>query len=179
MAKKSQSQAKKQKHRINQGIKAPEVRLVNAEGDMEGVMPLRDALQKAQEAELDLVEMAPQAQPPVCKLMNYGKYLYQQSKQERLHKAKQKKVELKAIRVSMKIEDHDLNIKVERAQKFLEKGNKVKFDMVLRGREKGFVPKAFDRMKDILAKFPEDVKQDQPLKKTPQGITVTLSKIQK
>lgn len=170
---------KKYAHRLNTEITAPEVRLVIKSGENPEIVPIQQALDLAKEMGQDLVEIAPKAQPPVCRIMNYGKYLYMQSKQQRLHKAKQKRVELKTLRISLKIEKHDLETKVKKALKFMEQGHKVKFDMTLRGREKGFVPQAFDKMKEFLTYFPEDIKQDQALKKTPQGLTVTLSKIMK
>ncbi len=167
---------KKYAHRLNTEITASEVRLVIKSGENPEIVPIAEALALAKEMGQDLVEIAAQANPPVCRIMNYGKYLYVQSKQQRLHKAKQKRVELKTLRLSFKIEKHDLETKVKKALKFMDQGHKVKFDMTLRGREKGFVPQAFDKMKEFLAYFPEDVKQDQELKKTPQGMTVTLSK---
>ncbi len=166
----------KHAHRINQEITSEEVRLVTRDGETLGIVPLGEALLKAQEQGLDLVEMAPQAKPPVCKLMNYGKFLYMQSKQQRLHKAKQKKVELKALRLSLKIEKHDLETKLKQANKFLDQGHKVKIDMRLRGREKAFRDQARERMQELVDMFGQDVKADQQLKSTPQGFTVTLAK---
>ena len=169
----------KNTHKINQEINAPEIRLIIENGEIPQIVSIQKALEIAQEKELDLVEISPNATPPVCKLMNYGKYLYTQSKQQRLHKAKQKKVELKTLRFSLKIEKHDLETKVKKAVVFLDQGHKVKFDLTLRGREKAFVSQAFDKMNFFLTHFPEDVKQDQPLKRTPQGLTVTLSRVKK
>jgi translation initiation factor IF-3 len=174
-----QPQTTKKAHRVNQEITAPEIRLVVENGTPPEIITRDAALDLAREKELDLVEIAPQATPPVCRLMNYGKFLYMQSKQQRLHKAKQKKVELKTLRFSLKIEKHDLETKVKKALAFLDQGHKVKFDLTLRGREKAFVPQAFDKMNHFLTHFPDDIKHDQPLKKTPQGLTVTLSKLKK
>lgn len=167
---------KKNVHRINKDISAEQVRLISPEGEPLGILTLTEALGIAQEQELDLVEISPNATPPVCKIMNYGKFLYIQSKQQRIHKAKQKKFDLKTIRLSFKIERHDQEIKMRQAYKFLEAGHKVKLDMRLRGREKAFVSNAFEKMNVILSNLPEDIKIDQDMKKSPQGITLTLAK---
>lgn len=166
----------KTNQRINTNITSPEVRLVDATGKMIGVVDIAEALRQAREASLDLVEIAPDSQPPVCKIMNYGKFLYTQAKQQRLHKAKQKKVELKALRIGFKIESHDLEVKLKQAYKFLEQGHKVKLDMYLRGREKAFANQAALKMQNILSTIPENVRLEQELKKSPQGFSVILAK---
>lgn len=166
----------KTNQRINNNITSPEVRLVDATGTMIGVVSLQEALKQAKEANLDLVEIAPDSKPPVCKVMNYGKFLYTQSKQQRLHKAKQKKVELKALRIGFKIEPHDLEVKLKQTYKFLEQGHKVKLDMYLRGREKAFAEQAGIKMRNILNNLPENIRLEQELKKSPQGFSVILAK---
>lgn len=166
----------KTNQRINNNITSPEVRLVDATGKMIGVVSLQEALKQAKEADLDLVEIAPDGNPSVCKIMNYGKFLYTQSKQQRLHKAKQKKVELKALRIGFKIEPHDLEVKLKQTYKFLDQGHKVKLDMYLRGREKAFADQAAVKMKNILNNLPENIRLEQELKKSPQGFSVILAK---
>jgi translation initiation factor IF-3 len=166
----------KTNQRINNNITSPEVRLVDATGKMVGVVTLIEALRQAREADLDLVEIAPDSKPPVCKVMNYGKFLYTQSKQQRLHKAKQKKVELKALRIGFKIEPHDLEVKLKQTYKFLDQGHKVKLDMYLRGREKAFANQAAAKMQNIIITLPENVRLEQELKKSPQGFSVILAK---
>ncbi|MEY3471016.1 MAG: hypothetical protein RLZZ223_366 [Candidatus Parcubacteria bacterium] len=166
----------KTNQRINTNITSPEVRLVDATGKMIGVVSIDEALRQAREANLDLVEIAPDGKPPVCKVMNYGKFLYTQSKQQRLHKAKQKKVELKALRIGFKIESHDLEVKLKQAYKFLDQGHKVKLDMYLRGREKAFANQAAEKMQNILNNLPENIRLEQELKKSPQGFSVILAK---
>lgn len=165
------------KHRINQQITAPIVRLV-VEGEAPVEISREEALKTAKEQGLDLVEVAAKAKPPVCKLMNYGKFLYMQSKQERLHKAKQKKTETKAIRLSLKIEKHDMEVKAKKINKFLDQGHKVKLDLYLRGREKAFREEGLKKLEIFLALFPEEVYQEQPIKKTPQGFFTLLAKKQ-
>lgn len=169
-------QSSKTNQRINTNITSSEVRLVDATGKMIGVVLLEEALKQAREASLDLVEIAPDSKPPVCKIMNYGKFLYTQSKQQRLHKAKQKKVELKTLRIGFKIEAHDLDVKLKQTYKFLEQGHKVKMDMYLRGREKAFTDQAAIKMKNILNTLPENIRLEQELKKSPQGFSVILAK---
>jgi len=107
------------------------------------------AIQLARERDLDLVEVSPVAQPPICKIMNYGAYQYQQEKKERKQKAKQKRIEIKGIRLGLNIGAHDLEIRKNQALKFFEKGDKVKVELILRGRERAF----FDRARTIMEEF--------------------------
>ncbi len=109
--------------------------MVNTDGEQLGVLPIKEALRIAAEKDLDLVEVAPTAKPPVCKIMDYGKYRYEQSKREREARKRQKIVELKEIRLTPKIEDHDFQVKVKAAAKFLKEGDKVKVSVRFRGRE--------------------------------------------
>jgi len=122
-------------HRINQFIRVDKVRVIGAKGEQLGVMSVRDALIQAAEAKLDLVEVAPNADPPVCKIEDYGKLLYERKKRERAAKKKQKNVELKEVKVRPNVGAHDLEIKMNQSLHFLEAGNKVKISMVFRGRE--------------------------------------------
>ena len=109
--------------------------MVNTDGEQLGIMPIKEALRIAAEKDLDLVEVAPTAKPPVCKIMDYGKYRYEQSKREREARKRQKIVELKEIRLTPKIETHDFQVKVKAAAKFLKEGDKVKVSVRFRGRE--------------------------------------------
>jgi len=122
------------KHRINELIRVPRIRLIGAEGEPAGVVSREEALEAAQEAGLDLVEIAPNADPPVCKVMDYGKFLYQQSKKDRAAKAKQHTITVKGIRLSPKISVHDLETKAGQAVEFLDDGHKVKVFVIFRGR---------------------------------------------
>ena len=124
---------------INEQIRDREVRVIGTNGEQLGVMSARDAQKLADEAELDLIKIAPKAQPPVCKIMNYGKYKFEQSKKEKEAKKKQKVFELKEIRITPNIEQHDFEFKVKNAQKFLEDGNKVKITVRFRGREMNYL----------------------------------------
>lgn len=121
--------------RINEGIRVREVRLVGEEGEQLGVMPIRDALKIAVEKSLDLAEIAPTAKPPVCKLMDYGKFKYEQAKKDREARKKHKTVEIKEVKLRPNIEDHDFETKSRNAQRFLNDGDKVKVTIMFRGRE--------------------------------------------
>ncbi len=121
--------------RINDEIRAREVRLVGDEGEQLGIVSLRDALAMAQERRVDLVEVSPTARPPVCRLMDYGKFKYEQAKRDRESRKKQKVVSVKELKMRPTIEDHDFEVKVRSAHKFLTEGDKVKCTMIFRGRE--------------------------------------------
>ncbi|WP_044640848.1 translation initiation factor IF-3 [Risungbinella massiliensis] len=120
---------------INEAIRAREVRLIGEDGEQLGITPLREALSKAQEANLDLVNIAPQAKPPVCKIMDYGKYRYEQSKREKEARKNQKIVQIKEVRLSPSIEENDVQTKLRNVVKFLNQGDKVKLSIRFRGRE--------------------------------------------
>ncbi len=124
---------------INGQIRDKEVRVIGENGDQLGIMPIKEAMHLAQEAELDLVKIAPKAQPPVCKIIDYGKYRYELARKEKEARRKQKTVEVKEVRLSPNIDTNDLNTKVNNARKFLSKGNKVKVTLRFRGREMAHV----------------------------------------
>ena len=120
---------------INEQIRDKEVRLIGANGEQLGIMSARDAMKIAREAELDLVKVAPTAKPPVCKIIDYGKYKYEMVRKEKEARKKQRTIEIKEIRLSPNIDTNDLNTKVNAARKFLTKGDKVKMTLRFRGRE--------------------------------------------
>ncbi len=120
---------------INEQIRDREVRLIGENGQQLGIMSAKEAMKLAQEAELDLVKIAPTAKPPVCKIIDYGKYRYELARKEKEARKKQKVVELKEVRLSPNIDANDLNTKINAARKFLSKGNKVKITLRFRGRE--------------------------------------------
>mgnify|MGYP002646428436 CR=1 FL=1 len=121
--------------RINEEIRAREVRVIAGEGEQLGIMSGRDALQLAQERHLDLVEIAPTAKPPVCRIMDYGKYRYEQQKRDKEARKKQKTFDIKEVKLRPGIEDHDFGVKFKNAVRFLEDGDKVKVTIMFRGRE--------------------------------------------
>ncbi|WP_340113277.1 translation initiation factor IF-3 [Maribellus mangrovi] len=121
-------------HRINQKIRVPQVRLVGDNIENPGIYPLREALQKADELELDLVEISPKADPPVCKIIDYSKFLYQQKKKQKEMKAKTTKVVVKELRFGPQTDEHDFQFKLRHAEKFLKEGAKVKAFVFFKGR---------------------------------------------
>ncbi len=125
----------KQELPINGQIKAKEVQLISDDGEKLGVISFKEALEKAEEKNLDLVLVSPNVNPPVCKIMNYGKYKFEQAKKEKEAKKKQKVLEIKEIRITPNIEEHDFGFKCKNTRKFLEEGNKVKITVRFRGRE--------------------------------------------
>lgn len=125
----------KKKFRVNEKIRAPRVRLVDADGKQVGVVSREEALRRAQEQGLDLVEVAPQADPPVCRIMDYGQFLYQQAKKAKEARKKQTVVEVKEIKVRPKTDTHDLETKIRHIKRFLKERNKVKVRVFFRGRE--------------------------------------------
>ena len=146
----------KQELPINGQIRAKEVQLISDEGEKLGVVPLTRALDLAMEKKLDLVLVSPNAQVPVCKIMNYGKYKFEQSKKEKEAKKKQKVQETKEIRITPNIEEHDFGFKAKNAKKFIEDGNKVKITVRFRGRELNNVKMGENVLNDF-AKELEDV----------------------
>ncbi len=136
---------------INEQIRDREVRLIGENGQQLGIVSAKEALKMAQEAELDLVKIAPGAKPPVCKIIDYGKYRYEQARKEKDARKKQKIIEIKEIRMSPNIDTNDLNTKVNAARKFIEKGARVKVTLRFRGREMTHVQTS----KVILDKFAE------------------------
>lgn len=121
--------------RVNEEIRVKEIRLVSEDGEQLGIVPIREALQIAQERGVDLVEVAPSAKPPVCRLMDYGKFKFEQSKRDKEARKKQKVISIKEVKMRPNIEDHDFEVKTKNARKFLSAGDKVKFTIMFRGRE--------------------------------------------
>jgi translation initiation factor IF-3 len=121
--------------RINQQIRAPEVRLIGADGQQVGILPIKEALAHAAEANLDLVEVAPMANPPVCRVMDYGKFKYQQSKKQQEARRRATTIQVKEVKVRPKIEEHDMAFKLKHIRRFLADNDKAKITMIFRGRE--------------------------------------------
>ena len=149
---------------INEEIRDREVRVVDQNGEQLGVMSSREALALAEERQLDLVKIAPQARPPVCKLMDYGKYRFEQSKKEREFRKNQKVITVKEVRLSATIEDHDIDVKFKNAVKFLKDGNKVKVTIRFRGRQ--ITHSEIGRQ--VMNEFAERIKEYGTVDKAPQ-----------
>lgn len=161
---------------MNNQIRAKEVRLIDEKGQNQGVVDLHIALGTAIEKGLDLVEIAPTAQPPVAKIVDFGKYLYQLEKEERKHKAKQKVGGLKAVKIGLSTSEHDAQTKMKQLEKFLGEGHKVKIEMFLRGRERANKAFAEERFKNFLSRIKVEHKMEQSTKRIPTGFLAVVSK---
>ena len=160
---------------INEQIRDREVRVIGANGEQLGIMSAKDAQKLAREAELDLVKIAPTAKPPVCKIVDYGKYRYEMARKEKEARKKQKTVEIKEIRLSPNIDENDMNTKVNNARKFISKGNKVKVTLRFRGREMAHMQANRYILEDF-AKSLEDVAViDRPIKQEGRSLTLFLT----
>jgi len=138
--------SKKQEVQINESIRDNELRIIGPNGDQLGIMSANEALDLAAKDDLDLVKIAPQAKPPVCKIMDYGKYKFEQAKREKEARKNQKTIETKEVRLSLNIDTHDFNTKLNNALKFIKKGDKVKVSIRFRGREMGHSEFGYDIM---------------------------------
>lgn len=163
--------------RTNEQIRIPRIFLIDENEAKIGEIATPEALAMAKERSLDLVEVSPKANPPVCRIMDYGKYLYQQSKQQKVAKAKQKRVETKGIRIGIRTDDHDLSFKKSQAEKFLRQGNKVKAEIILRGREKAHQDLARETLKGFLSKIETPYKIEEDVKKFPAGYNVIIAPV--
>ncbi|HYL82371.1 MAG TPA: translation initiation factor IF-3 [Candidatus Acidoferrum sp.] len=141
--------------RVNERIRIKEVRVIGPDGAQLGILPIEQALQTAFKLQMDLVEVAPEARPPVCRIMDYGKYRYEQAKKAREAKKKQTIIELKEIKLRPKTEEHDFQFKAKHAERFLKEGNKAKITMMFRGREMV----RMERGKALLDRFVEALKE--------------------
>ncbi len=162
--------------RINQWIGISPIRLIDEKGQNLGIVETDKALELAREKGLDLIEIAPTVRPPVCRIMDYGKYQYQKAKEERQQKTKQKRIEVKGIRISFRISQHDLETKAKQANKFLDQGHKVRIEMILRGREKGLFEMAKEKLNKFIKLISPEVKVEQEIKRQPRGLTVGVTK---
>ncbi|HWR00010.1 MAG TPA: translation initiation factor IF-3 [Candidatus Methylomirabilis sp.] len=142
-------------YRVNEHIRVPEVRVIDETGTFLGVLKTDEALRTAKERGYDLVEVSPKEQPPVCKFLDYGQFKYQKEKELRAQKAHARKVEVKGIRLSVKMGDHDENIRREKAVEFFEDGHKIKIEVMLRGREKAHGDLAKKRIEQFISKLQE------------------------
>jgi translation initiation factor IF-3 len=148
-------------YRINQNIDSREVRLVDEHGEMAGVVPLADALQRAEAAGLDLVEVSPNAEPPVCKILDYGKFKYEAQKKANAARKKQKVIDVKEIKMRPNIDDNDYNIKMRKIQEFLSDGDKVKVTLRFRGRELAHQDLAMGLLERVRDELGEQAKIEQ------------------
>lgn len=171
------SQAEKERIRMNEGIRSPEVRVIGPEGENFGILPTREAIQKASEMGLDLIEVSPLAKPPVCKITDYGKFKYEQKKKDKEVKAKAHITETKVTQVKIGTSERDMHIKATKAAAWLKEGHRVKVDLFLWGRYKYM---EFDFLKERLERFlaviPEQFKIAEPIQKGPKGLSVAIER---
>lgn len=165
------------KYRVNGAIGSPELRLIGSEGENFGVVGLREALKKAEEAGLDLVEISPNAVPPIAKIVDYGKFLYSENKKQKSIKAKTHTVEVKSLQIKVGTGDHDLNLKAKKAGEWLKEGHRVKIDLFLPGRTK-YMNEAFlkERMERVFKLIPLDFKIAEEPKKSLKGLTSVIER---
>jgi translation initiation factor IF-3 len=164
---------------INEQIRDREVRLVGENGDQLGIMSAREAYMKAQEAGLDLVKIAPMAKPPVCKIVDYGKFRYEQARREKEARKKQHTVDIKEVRMSPNIDTNDLNTKVGAARKFLTKGDKVKVTLRFRGREMAHMNASRHILDDFAEKLSDIASVEKPAKVEGRTMSMVLAEKRK
>ena len=162
-------------HQINEEIRDKEVRLISSEGEQLGIMSAKEALALAEEQELDLVKISPTAVPPVCKLMDYGKFRFEQTKKEKEAKKNQRVIEIKEIRMSPSIDTNDLNTKLKNAQKFLADGDRVKVSVRFRGREMAHTEIGEVLLKEFASKCSEVANLDKAPKLEGRSMSIFLS----
>jgi len=165
------------KARINHQIRVPEVRVITDDGENLGVMSVGDALRKAQEMGLDLIEISPNAVPPVAKITDYGRFQYAENKKLKDSKAKSQTVEIKSIQVKIATDEHDLSMKAAKASEWLREGHRVRLNLFLSGRAK-YLDKKFleERMERILKLITEEFKISEAPQKSPKGLTMLIEK---
>lgn len=160
---------------INEQIRDREVRVISEAGEQLGIMSAREAMKLAEEAQLDLVKIAPKAQPPVCKIIDYGKYKYELARKEKEARKKQKTVEVKEVRLSPNIDTNDLNTKVNNAKKFITKGNKVKVTLRFRGREMAHVQQSKHILDDFAELLADVATVEKPAKLEGRNMSMVLT----
>ena len=160
---------------INEQIRNREVRVISEDGEQLGIMSARDAQKLAREADLDLVKISPGAKPPVCKIIDYGKYRYEQARKEKEAKKKQRTIDVKEIRLSPNIDTNDLNTKANQARKFLSKGDKVKVSLRFRGREMAHLDVGREILDTFFEKLEEVAVIDKPAKMEGRSMVMFLS----
>jgi translation initiation factor IF-3 len=153
--------------KANLHIRVPEVRVIDDKGNMLGVMTTKEALMKAQEGGMDLVEVNPKAVPPIVKFLDFGKFQYEQEKQKQKQKLKAKKVDVKGIRLTFRIGDHDREVRLNQANGFFEKGHKVKVELILRGREHAFTKDAVGMVQQFITDLRATITEGELIIETP------------
>ncbi len=175
MANNTNTQNNNKGQRINENIRVREVRLIDDEGNQLGIVPTQEALKLAKEKDLDLVEVSPNANPPVCKILDYGKYRFEQEKKLRDSKKNQKVLKLKEIRMQPKIGSGDLDTKAKHIQEFLNEGDKVKVTIRFRGRELAHTELGYDVLNEVLKRLTSAYNIDKPAAMDGRNMSMTIS----
>ena len=168
------------KVRINHQIKAPEVRVITDDGQNLGIIPLSEALRKAEEMGLDLIEISPNTVPPIAKIMDYGKFQYTEKKKQKESKSKIQNIEIKSIQIKIATDEHDLMMKAAKASEWLKEGHRVRFNLFLTGRAK-YLKEDFlkERMERVLKLITEEFKVAEAIQRGPKGMTMVVEKVKK
>ncbi|OGZ35964.1 MAG: translation initiation factor IF-3 [Candidatus Portnoybacteria bacterium RIFCSPHIGHO2_02_FULL_40_23] len=166
------------KPRVNNQIRISPIRLIDEKGRNLGIVETYQALDMAKERGLDLIEIAPMARPPVCRIIDFGKYQYQKNRQEKTQKTKQKRIEIKGIRISLRTGQHDLETKVKQTEKFLQKGDKIRIEIILKGREKSFQFQnlAKEKLQEFIKLIPIEVIIEREIKREGRGFNIIIAK---
>ena len=175
MANNTNTQNNNKGQRINENLRVREVRLIDDEGNQMGIVPTQEALKLAKEKDLDLVEVSPNANPPVCKILDYGKYRFEQEKKLRDSKKNQKVLKLKEIRMQPKIGSGDLDTKAKHIQEFLNEGDKVKVTIRFRGRELAHTELGYDVLNEVLKRLTSAYNIDKPAAMDGRNMSMTIS----
>lgn len=167
----------KDRIRVNHHIKSPQVRVIGSAGENLGVITISEALNKAHEAGLDLIEISPNATPPVCKIMDYGKFQYDENKKQKAAKAKAHVIEVKSLQVKIGTGDHDLALKAKKASEWLKEGQRIKLDLFLPGRAKYLDPKFLEeRLQRLLVLLTEPYKLAEKPQKSIKGLSTIIER---
>ncbi|WP_448384176.1 translation initiation factor IF-3 [Desulfosoma sp.] len=166
---------KKEQENVNEKIRARQVRVIGADGSQLGIMSLQDALDAAREEGLDLVEVAPNADPPVCKIMDYGKFRYQQSKRSQEAKKKQTVIQVKEVKLRPKTDDHDIQTKLRHIRRFLAQKDKAKVTVIFRGREIAFKDRGEMVLQKVLDELKDEVVVEMPPKMEGRNLVMILA----
>ena len=166
------------KYRINNFIKAENVRLIGPEGENFGEVPTKEAISRALDLGLDLIEISPNAKPPIAKIVEYGKFLYSENEKQKAMKSKAHIVEVKSVQIKVGTGDHDLNLKAKKASEWLKEGHRVKINLFLPGRTK-YMNETFlkERMDRVFKLIPEEFKIAEEPKKSPKGMTAIIERV--
>jgi translation initiation factor IF-3 len=165
---------KQNNDKVNEQIRVSQVRVVDETGVNLGILNTQEAIKIAKDKKLDLVEISDKTDPPICKIIDYGKYKYTQEKKDKKQQAHQKRSEIKGIRVGLTTSPHDLEIRAHQIEKFFKEGHKVRVEMKLKGREKAHFDLARERLELFISTIHGGIKQEEEIKRSPQGLTTTI-----